>query len=235
MPASTLKSTLRIALVGDFNPAVIAHQAIPLALDNAALAVGVTADYDWLPTPEVHSPEDLVGYDAIWCVPASPYQNDDGAFLAIRYARENGIPFMGTCGGFQYSIVEYARNVMGWDDAGHAETDVEGRLVIAPLACSLVEKTDVIRLAAESKIAAAYGRTEIVEGYHCSYGVADLFIEALKQQPLKATGWDNQGAIRAVELTDHPFFVGTLFQHERNVLKDRPAPLVEALLRAARE
>jgi len=101
MPASVLKSTLRIALVGDFNPAVIAHQAIPPALDNAAAVVGVTADYDWLPTPEVVSPEDLVGYDAIWCVPASPYQNDDGAFLAIRYARENAIPFLGTCGGFQ--------------------------------------------------------------------------------------------------------------------------------------
>ncbi|RKQ39165.1 CTP synthase [Enterobacter sp. R1(2018)] len=235
MPASVLKSTLRIALVGDFNPAVIAHQAIPRALDNAAAVVGVTADYDWLPTPEVVSPEDLVGYDAIWCVPASPYQNDDGAFLAIRYARENAIPFLGTCGGFQYAIVEYARHVMGWDDAGHAETDSDGRLVIAPLTCSLVEKTDVIELAEASKIARAYGTTKIEEGYHCNYGIAGLFAAALEHQPLKATGWDKQGEIRAVELTDHPFFVGTLFQHERNALKERPAPLVEALLRAARQ
>lgn len=235
MPASVLKSTLRIALVGDFNPAVIAHQAIPRALDNAAAVVGVTADYDWLPTPEVVSPEDLVGYDAIWCVPASPYQNDDGAFLAIRYARENAIPFLGTCGGFQYAIVEYARHVMGWDDAGHAETDSDGRLVIAPLTCSLVEKTDVIELAEASKIARAYGTTKIEEGYHCNYGIAGLFTAALEHQPLKATGWDKQGEIRAVELTDHPFFVGTLFQHERNALKERPAPLVEAWLRAARQ
>ncbi len=234
MPASVLKSTLRIALVGDFNPAVIAHQAIPPALDNAAAVVGVTADYDWLPTPEVVSPEDLVGYDAIWCVPASPYQNDDGAFLAIRYARENAIPFLGTCGGFQYAIVEYARHVMGWDDAGHAETDSDGRLVIAPLTCSLVEKSDVIELAEDSKIARAYGTTKIEEGYHCNYGIAGLFAAALEHQPLKATGWDKQGEIRAVELADHPFFVGTLFQHERNALKERPAPLVEALLRAAR-
>lgn len=235
MPASVLKSTLRIALVGDFNPAVIAHQAIPRALDNAAAVVGVTADYDWLPTPEVVSPEDLVGYDAIWCVPASPYQNDDGAFLAIRYVRENAIPFLGTCGGFQYAIVEYARHVMGWDDARHAETDSDGRLVIAPLTCSLVEKTDVIELAEASKIARAYGTTKIEEGYHCNYGIAGLFAAALEHQPLKATGWDKQGEIRAVELTDHPFFVGTLFQHERNALKERPAPLVEALLRAARQ
>ncbi len=234
MPASILKSTLRIALVGDFNPAVIAHQAIPRALDNAAMAVGVSADYDWLATVDITSPEDLIGYDAIWCVPASPYQNDDGAFLAIRYARENAIPFLGTCGGFQYSIVEYARNVMGWDDAGHAETDSDGRLVIAPLTCSLVEKSDFIELAADSKIARAYGKTKIEEGYHCNYGIAEQFTAALGPYPLQATGWDKQGEIRAVELTDHPFFVGTLFQHERNALKDQPAPLVEALLRAAR-
>jgi CTP synthase len=235
MPASTLKTTLRIALVGDFNPAVIAHQAIPLALDRAAQVTGVTADYDWLPTPDVTSPEDLVGYDAIWCVPASPYQNDAGAFLAIRFARENAIPFLGTCGGFQYSIVEYARNVMGWSDAGHAETDREGRLVIGPLSCSLVEKSDTIDLAPGSLIAKAYGKSEIEEGYHCRYGISAQFTVELEHQTLKATGWDRQGEIRAVELTDHPFFVGTLFQHERNALKDKSSPLVEALLHAARQ
>jgi CTP synthase len=235
MPASTLKTTLRIALVGDFNPAVIAHQAIPLALDRAAEVTGVTADYDWLPTPDVTSPEDLVGYDAIWCVPASPYQNDAGAFLAIRFARENAIPFLGTCGGFQYSIVEYARNVMGWSDAGHAETDREGRLVIGPLSCSLVEKSDTIDLAPGSLIAKAYGKSEIEEGYHCRYGISAQFTAELEHQTLKATGWDRQGEIRAVELTDHPFFVGTLFQHERNALKDKSSPLVEALLHAARQ
>lgn len=235
MLASVLKSTLRIALVGDFNPAVIAHQAIPQALDNAAAVVGVTADYDWLSTPEVVSPEDLVGYDAIWCVPASPYQNDDGVFLAIRYARENGISFLGTCGGFQYSVIEYARHVMGWNDAGHAETNSDGRLVIAPLTCSLVEKSDTIKLAEASKIARAYGTTKIEESYHCNYGIAELFAAQLDRHPLKATGWDKQGEIRAVELSGHPFFVGTLFQHERNALKNQPAPLVEDFLRAAQQ
>lgn len=235
MPPLPLKQTLRIALVGDYNPAVIAHQAIPLALDNAAENVGVTADYDWLATPEVTSPEDLVGYDAIWCVPASPYKNEDGAFLAIRFARENHIPFLGTCGGFQHAIIEYARNVLGWDDAGHAETDHKGRLVIGPLSCSLVEKSDAIELKPGSLIAMAYGRLRIEEGYHCNYGIAENFAEQLSQSQLQATGWDVQGEIRAIELTDHPFFVGTLFQHERNALKDQPAPLVEALLRAAQQ
>jgi CTP synthase (UTP-ammonia lyase) len=76
-----VKTTLRIALVGDYNPNVIAHQAIPLAIDDAAAVLDLTADYDWLATTELTSAEDLVGYDAIWLVPASPYKNTAAALL----------------------------------------------------------------------------------------------------------------------------------------------------------
>ncbi|VTP66942.1 CTP synthase [Leclercia adecarboxylata] len=104
MELSAVKNTLRIALVGDYNPDVLAHQAIPLAIDDAAAVLEITADYDWLATTELTSPEDLVGYDAIWLVPASPYKNAAGAFIAARYARENSVPFLGTCGGFQHAL-----------------------------------------------------------------------------------------------------------------------------------
>lgn len=234
MDTFPLTTPLRIALVGDYNASVLAHKAIPLAIDDAAAVLNLDVDYDWLHTTEVKSGEDLVGYDAVWVVPASPYQNEDGALVAIRYARENSIPFLGTCGGFQHAIVEYARNVMGWSDAAHAETAQQGRMVIAPLACSLVEKTDTIELRPNTLIAKAYGKTEIVEGYHCNYGVSDAFARALADQPLKVTGWDEEGAIRAVELVTHPFFVATLFQHERASLVGKPAPLVQALLFAAK-
>ncbi|MCS2164628.1 CTP synthase C-terminal region-related (seleno)protein [Scandinavium manionii] len=233
MELASNKNTLRIALVGDFNPEVIAHQAIPLAIDDAAAVQELTADYDWVATTDIKSADDLVGYDAIWLVPASPYQNAEGAFIAIRYARENSIPFLGTCGGFQHAILEYARNVLGWNDAAHAETDTEGRMVIAPLACSLVEKSDTIELRANTLIAKAYGRLSIEEGYHCNYGISPDFAAELDEGALRVTGWDEEGEIRAVELITHPFFVGTLFQHERNALAGRPAPLVHAFLRAA--
>ncbi|WP_253384120.1 CTP synthase C-terminal region-related (seleno)protein [unidentified bacterial endosymbiont] len=228
------KTTLRIALVGDYNPDVIAHQAIPLALDDAAAVLELTADYDWLATPELTSPEDLVGYDAIWLVPASPYKNTAAAFIAARYARENSTPFLGTCGGFQHALIEYARNVLGWKDAAHAETDKEGRMVIAPLTCSLVEKTDAIELRKNTFIAKAYGRPEIEEGYHCNYGVSPEFAQVLETGDMRVTGWDNRGEIRAAELITHPFFVITLFQHERAALDGRPVVLAQAMLRAAR-
>ncbi|MEG1212408.1 MAG: CTP synthase [Leclercia sp.] len=234
MELSAVKNTLRIALVGDYNPDVLAHQAIPLAIDDAAAVLDITADYDWLATTELTSPEDLVGYDAIWLVPASPYKNVEGAFIAARYARENSVPFLGTCGGFQHALIEYARNVMGWQDAAHAETDTEGRMVIAPLTCSLVETTDTIELRGNTLIARAYGQETIEEGYHCNYGVSPDFALALEQGDMRVTGWDEQGDIRAVELVTHPFFVATLFQHERAALAGRPALLVQALLRAAK-
>lgn len=233
MENPAVKNPLRIALVGDYNPDVTAHQAIPLAIDDAAAVLEIPVDYHWLATSDIHSTDDLAEFDAIWVVPASPYKNSDGAFLAIRHARENSLPFLGTCGGFQHAVIEYARNVMGWDDAAHAETDSEGRMVIAPLSCSLVEKTDTIELRTNTLIARAYGRDEITEGYHCNYGISTEFAAALQDQPLRVTGWDVEGEIRAVELVTHPFFVATLFQHERNALEGRPAPLVQAFLYAA--
>lgn len=228
-----MNTPLRIALVGDYNPDVVAHKAIPLAIDDAAAVLELPLRYDWLATSDIHDDEALADYDAIWVVPASPYKNAAGAFIAIRYARENSIPFLGTCGGFQHAIVEYARNVLGWQDAAHAETDSEGRMVIAPLSCSLVEKTAAIELRANTLIARAYGRDSIEEGYHCSYGIAEEFARELEQGDLRVTGWDEEGDIRAVELVTHPFFVATLFQHERNALAGSPSPLVHAFLRAA--
>ena len=233
MENSALTPVLRIALVGDYNADVIAHQAIPLALDDAAAVLEVPVEYRWIATRDMHSADSLADFDGIWLVPASPYQNTEGALIAVRYARENSLPFLGTCGGFQHAILEYARNVMGWEDAAHAETDTEGRMVIAPLTCSLVEKSDTIELRANTLIARAYGRDSIEEGYHCNYGISADFAEALKSLPLRVTGWDDNGDIRAVELVTHPFFVATLFQHERNALAGRPAPLVQAFLHAA--
>ncbi|PDO88110.1 CTP synthase C-terminal region-related (seleno)protein [Kosakonia pseudosacchari] len=229
------KKTLRIALVGDYSHDVVAHQAIPLAIDDAAAVLEITADYDWLPTSEINSDEDLVGYDAIWVVPGSPYKNANGAFIAIKYARENAVPFLGTCGGFQHAVIEYARNVLGWADAAHAETDNIGRMVITQLTCALVDQNGAIELRPNTLIARAYGRELIEEAYRCSFGVAEEFARELESGDLRVTGWDEDGEIRAVELVTHPFFVATLFQHERAALAGRPVPLVQAMLRAACE
>ncbi|KPC49570.1 CTP synthase C-terminal region-related (seleno)protein [Amantichitinum ursilacus] len=225
---------VRIGLIGDFNPDVVAHQAIPLALAAAGHVLDVEWQADWLATETLTSPHALAGYHGLWAVPATPYRSMDGALLAIRHARETGLPFLGTCGGFQHALVEYARNVLGWADAQHAEeASGEGRAVIAPLHCALVEVTDQVRLLPGSRIADAYGEDAVHEGYHCRYGLNPEFRAALINGPMRECALDEAGDVRAVELTSHPFFVGTLFQPERAALAQRRAPIVEAFMRAA--
>ncbi|MEY8710235.1 hypothetical protein A9B99_18535 [Mangrovibacter phragmitis] len=234
MTTSLPKSTLRIALVGDYNHESVVHDAIHLALDDAAAVLGVTADYDWIATEEINSGEDLVGYDAIWVVPGSPYKKTEGVLLAIRYAREQGIPFLGTCAGFQYVLIEYARNVMGMSDAAHAETGTGGNIIITPLSCPLAGKSEVVLLHPDTQIAKAYGKSEITEHYNCLYSVSEDFIARLAGQDLVVSGTNKEGEARVVELSSHPYFVATLFQHERSSLDKRPSPLVQGFLKAVR-
>jgi CTP synthase (UTP-ammonia lyase) len=229
-------STLHLALIGDYNPDVIAHQAIPVALQQAADALGLTVHLQWLETDTLSATSELQGFDGFWCVPASPYRDTDGALHAIRFAREQRRPFLGTCGGFQHAVLEYARNVLGWADAEHGELVPNAqRAVIAPLSCALVEASDTVRLAAYTRIADAYGTLDIHEGYRCRYGINPDFASALLEGALIPCGHDSAGDLRAVELLDHPFFVATLFQPERAALQGVTPPLAIALLKACQE
>ncbi len=221
---------LHLALIGDYNPDVIAHQAIPVALQLAAEALGLKVDLQWVATDSVTP---LEGFDGFWCVPASPYRDTEGAVQAIRFAREQQRPFLGTCGGFQHAVLEYARNVLGWADAEHGELAPQSkRAVIAPLSCALVEATDRVRLVPYTRIAEAYARLDVQEGYRCRYGINPQFLDALLEGDLIAGGHDSAGDLRAVELLGHPFFVATLFQPERAALEGITPPLVIALLKA---
>ena len=187
-----------------------------------------------MPTGEIRDPSRVAAFDGLWCVPASPYRSMEGALLAIQFAREHGRPFLGTCGGFQHAIIEYARNVLGWADAEHAETAPgASRPVIAPLACGLVEATGAVRFRPGSRIEAAYGCDRSTEGYRCRYGLNPEFQATLVSGPLRAGAHDATGETRAVELDGHPFFLATLFQPERAALKGQCPPLVAAFVRAS--
>ena len=230
-----MRGKLNIGLIGDYDATVTAHRTIPIALQLASEVLAWEIKSEWLPTEKIRTASQLGHFDGLWCVPASPYRSMEGALLAIRHAREQAIPFMGTCGGFQHAIIEYARNVVGWADAEHAETAPDARrAVIAPLACALVEATGLVRLRPGSRIATAYGVHEIVEAYRCRYGLNQEFQQLLTAGPLRIGAEDAAGEIRAVELEAHPWFVATLFQPERAALQGILPPLVAAFARACR-
>ncbi|XBS71793.1 CTP synthase [Acerihabitans sp. KWT182] len=228
-----MSDTIRLAIVGDYRADAVAHQAILPAIELAAAHLNVKVNGNWISTPDLGDLADIKQSDAVWVVPGSPYKNDKGVFAAIRWARENRLPFLGSCGGFQYAIVEYARNVLGWRDAAHAETDQAGRMVIMPLSCSLIEQHGEVVFTPGSRIAKAYNQLTADEGYHCSFGVNPDFISALVGKNLRMTSHDHAGDVRGMELIDHPFFVATLFQSERAALTGRLSPLVVEWIRTA--
>ncbi|HEX5222567.1 MAG TPA: hypothetical protein VFZ59_23635 [Verrucomicrobiae bacterium] len=229
-------SNLRIALVGDRSPDVKAHAAIPKALALAAASTHCTVAETWLTTTTLADGVDgqLQGFHGIWCVPGSPYASMDGALNAIRCARENKVPFLGTCGGSQHALIEFVRNVLGKTEADHAESNPDAKLpLIAPLPCALREVETKIQLQPGSRADAIYGRSEISEPFNCGFGLNPEHEQLFRNTNLKITGTGDDGSARVVELNDHPFFIATLFQPERSAFNGVSHPLVAAFLKAA--
>jgi CTP synthase (UTP-ammonia lyase) len=232
-----VRPEIRIGLIGDYNPSVRAHTAIPRALELAAEAQNCDVRTAWSHTGSLGNElaEQFAACHGLWCVPASPYANMDGALRAIRFARENSRPFLGTCGGFQHAVIEYARNVLGFGEADHAESNPKAVMpLIAPLSCSLIGVRGKIRLQPGSQAARIYDRAETTEEYHCNFGVNRQHQRLFEPGHLKITGVDEAGETRVVELEGHPFFMATLFQPELSALNGAPHPLVAAFLMAAR-
>ena len=227
----------RIALVGDYHENIVAHRAIPIALELAVNELRADVSWEWVRSRELQPSAEarLEPYAALWCVPGSPYQNTQGVIDASRFARLRRRPFLGTCGGFQHALLEYAEAV--WRiDAMHAETNPGAEdPVIAPLLCSLVDVRDRLKFEPGSRLRTIYGRDSANEEYHCNYGLNPRYALRLQCGPLKIAARDDEGAVRAVELDEHPFFIGTLFQPERAALREQTPPLVKAFVRAVVE
>jgi CTP synthase (UTP-ammonia lyase) len=227
---------VRIGLIGDRSDEVRAHAAIPRALQLAAAGFGRAVEAAWFPTGALagEAARKLEPCDGLWCVPGSPYADMEGALQAIRFAREARRPFLGTCGGFQHALLEFARDVLGMGEADHAESNPAAAVpLIGPLACSLAGKEGLVLFEKESRVARIYGRTEVLESYHCRFGLDRRFRSRFEGSGMIFSGQDTSGDVRVVELADHPFFIATLYQPELSALRGATHPLVIAFTRAA--
>jgi CTP synthase (UTP-ammonia lyase) len=231
-----MTTTLRVGIIGDYQLTFLPHRATNEALAHAAQSLSVPIEVTWLPTAslEGHPEPRLSVFDALWCAPGSPYQSLTGALNAIRFARECHRPFLGTCGGFQHVVLEYARHVLGLADAQHAEYDPYASvLFVSALTCSLAGKTMQVNLSSSSRAFHIYQRDEVSEQYYCNFGLNPAYQTVLHDGGLRVVGVDQDGEARIVELPDHPFFLATLFVPQITSRPGHPHPLVTAYLRVA--
>lgn len=220
----------RIALVGDRDPSYLTHREIDATV--ALMPAGVEAG--WIATDGPQAGH-LAEFDALWILPGTPYRDDRPVYAGIQHARREGVPILGTCGGFQHMVVEFARNAAGIAGAGHAESDPDaGAQVIAPLQCSLVGEERTVSTVPGTLVAELCGEAPF-SGFHwCSYGLAPAFLDRLVAAGLVVSATAADAGAEALELPGHPFFVATLFQPQVGSSQSRTLhPLIAALVHAA--
>jgi CTP synthase (UTP-ammonia lyase) len=220
-------------LIGERDVSKKAHLAIEASVDLLRRTTGRDLPFKWVRSDSFDAPsgeDSLAEAGAIWCTPGSPYASTAGAISAVKYARTRGVPFLGTCGGFQHALMEYAENVLH-HSAVHQELDPEADSpLIAKLSCSLVGVRSKVIAEVGSKYAQLLGSEVSEEEFNCNYGVAPKFKGLFERTELELVAFDEAGQPRVFWHRDHPFFVGTLFQPERRSFSGMIHPLVHALL-----
>jgi len=238
---------IRIGVLGDFNPEFRSHHATNDSLQHAARKLGMAVESVWLPTPSLVEPNaatNLESFDGLWASAGSPYKSFDGMLEGIEFARIHDWPFLATCGGFQYTLIECARNVLGIQDATTAEEDPKAKnIIIYPVACAvprragdapkLSGRVPEIRLRPGSYLAGYYGKETVEEEFFCNYELNPEFewIAMEAGFPVVARGANEE--CRAIESPVHRFFIATLFQPQLSSQDTKPHPLVLAFVQAA--
>jgi CTP synthase (UTP-ammonia lyase) len=227
---------MKIGIIGDFDGR-LSHVATNSAIADSVRDFKRKVHHEWIPTKSlIHTVEPLREFNALLCAPGSPYQSMQGALNGIRYARENMIPFLGTCGGFQHAVIEFARNVLAVSSAGHAEFEQDSAdALITPLACSLFGAETEITIDRHSRSLSIYGSTSVTEKFRCNYGFSDKARKIFELSDFRVCGVDSKDQVIIMELRTHPFFIATLFQPQLSSNPEQPHLLISAFLNTAKD
>jgi CTP synthase (UTP-ammonia lyase) len=219
-----------IVALGDRDPRYLTHREI-----DAALALFPSeARAGWVATDSAAA-VDLEGADGVWLLPGTPYRNACAAFAAIRHCLDTGLPFLGTCGGFQHALVELARSRAGVVDAAHGESDpAAAEPVVSRLACSLYGEVRTVTPRPGTRFAEICG-AEPFDGFHyCGYGLAPAYVEPLEHAGVVVGATAPDAGVEAIELPDHPFFLATAFQPQVGASETgQLGPLLDAFVAAS--
>jgi CTP synthase (UTP-ammonia lyase) len=238
---------VRIGILGDYDAKSPTLPAVEKSLQHAAAKLNLRVEGQWLPTPSLLEPgaqKLLESFDGIWAAPGSPYKSFDGMLKGIEFARRRDWPFLATCGGFQYALIECARNVLGIKDADSAENNSGSQnIVIYPVACAVPNRkknapklsgaVPEIRLRPGSYLHSFYTQDVVTEEFFCNFEVNPEYEWAAMEAGFPVVARGPQGEIRAIESPTHHFYIATLYQPQLSSKPDNPHPLVMAFVQAA--
>ena len=238
-----------IALVGKYTQLHDAYLSVVEALKHGGIASHATVHLKWVDS-ELVTAENVAEYlsdvDGVLVPGGFGNRGIEGMITAIRYARENKIPFLGLCLGMQLTIVEYARNVLGYHDAHSIEMNpntMHPVIALMPDQDGIEDIGGTLRLGAYpcvladgSKAQELYGEKEISERHRHRYEVNNDFRKALTENGMVLSGVSPDGRIvEMVEISDHPFYIATQAHPEFKSRPNRPHPLFRGLIAAAAE
>lgn len=225
---NVIGSSIKIGVIGDYDGRP-SHVATNEAIRHCALYLGIEQETQWLATDSLDNSSELniSSFDAFWCAPGSPYNSTQGAMNGIQFAREYNYPFIGTCGGFQHVVLEFARDVLGVSEVRNIDFDpYTAKHFISALSCSLIGEIRTIYLTANTKAATVYGTVSSEEKYNCNFGLNDQFKNQIVTNGFVVSGADQMGDTRILELPQKDFFVATLFQPQLSSTPENPHKLI---------
>ena len=238
-----------IALVGKYTQLHDAYLSVVEALKHGGIASHANVHLKWVDS-ELVTKENVAEYlcdvDGVLVTGGFGNRGIEGMITAIQYTRENRIPFLGLCLGMQLTIVEYARNVLGYHDAHSIEMNpntMHPVIALMPDQNGIEDIGGTLRLGAYpcvladgSKAQELYGKKEISERHRHRYEVNNDFRKALTENGMVLSGVSPDGRIvEMVELSDHPFYIATQAHPEFKSRPNRPHPLFRGLIAAAAE
>ncbi len=243
---ATAENKVKIALIGKYIELQDAYKSIlesfihAGAYNNCKVEV-VNIQSEFLDDDNVATK--LADIDACLVAPGFGSRGVEGKFSAIKYVRENGIPFLGICLGMQCAVVEYARNVIGYKDAASTEMDVKTEHPVI----SLMEDQNLEQLGGTMRLGAydcelesgslahkIYGENKMSERHRHRWEFNNDYKDEFNKAGMKTTGMNPEtGLVEIIELPDHPFFIACQFHPEYKSTVENPHPLFLSLVKAA--
>ena len=241
------KSTVEIGIIGKYVELQDAYKSIAEALIHAGSTHETKVNVHWIHSESLHPKnveKKLEGLDGILVAPGFGDRGIEGKIKAVKYARENNIPFFGICLGMQMAVIEFSRNVLGLSDAFSTEMKKNCKSPVISLMESqkdVTNKGGTMRLGAwdcklekKSKAYDAYKSENISERHRHRYEFNNEYLEMLTKAGLKATGINPKtGLVEIVEIPSHPWFVGVQYHPEYKSTVLNPHPLFIDFIKAA--